>query len=158
MKAINCVRARLIIFITILFTATVSNDASAQRARELTKRKAPQDSSRRLDDPAEEEKLNRELWEFARHTPYRKIRSYVSARQRKSRDNQSAEIELPTGWRLRPVGKQVEVGRLPYEAVSFAGKLVILNNGYYRKEPQEISVVNPVSSAIEKTIRVDSLF
>lgn len=88
-------------------------------------------SERRLDDPAEEESLNRELWEFARRTPYDRILPYVAAEQRKSRANLNAEVELPNGWRIVPAGRQVEVGRLPYEAVLFAGRLVVLNTGYY---------------------------
>ena len=158
MKPITCSRAPLTIFITILLTAALFANARGQQARQPAKREVPEDSARRLDDPAEEENLNRELWEFARHTRYRKVLSYVAAQQRKSRANERAEIELPTGWRLAPAGKQVEVGRLPYEAVSFAGKLVVLNNGYYKKEPQEISIVNSVNLSIEKRLRVASLF
>src|SRR5262245_37385121 len=57
---------------------------------------------RQFDDPAEEEELNRELWEFARGTSYQQILPYVAEEQRKSRANQIAEVELPTGWRIAP--------------------------------------------------------
>ena len=100
---------------------------------------AAQQPQRRLDDPDDEEALNRELWEFARKTPYEDILPYVAASQRASLPKQTATIELPNGWRIAPAGKQVDVGRLPYEAVLFAGRLVVLNTGYYYpKETEEI--------------------
>src|SRR5437762_6779537 len=92
------------------------------------------------DDPDDADDLNRELWEFASRTPYERILSYVADEQRKARETVKAEIELPNGWRLTPAGKQVPVGRLPYEAVLFAGKLLVLNTGYYYREPQVVSV------------------
>src|SRR6266446_9214456 len=97
------------------------------RSEKRAERDEPSDAApkRRVDDPAEEESLNRELWEFARRTPYNQILSYVAAEQRKSQAAQNAQVELPNGWRIAPAGQQVDVGRLPYEAVSFAGKLVV---------------------------------
>src|SRR2546421_11765390 len=88
-------------------------------------------AQRRVDDPDDQEDLNRELWEFARHTPYDSILPYVAEAQRRSKANESAEVELPNGWRIAPAGTQVEVGRLPYEMVQFEGKLVVLDTGYY---------------------------
>ncbi|HEX3086051.1 MAG TPA: YncE family protein, partial [Pyrinomonadaceae bacterium] len=102
--------------------------------------------------------LNRELWEFARHTPYDAMLEYVKEAQRASRATQTAEVELPNGWRIKPAGTQVEVGRLPYEMVEFAGKLVVLNTGYYYQEPQEVSIVDPQTAQVIKTLRINSLF
>src|ERR1051325_8808318 len=113
---------------------------------------------RRVDDPDDQEDLNRELWEFAKHTPYDSILSYVKDAQRASRATQIAEDELPNGWRIAPAGTQVEVGRLPYEMIEFAGKLVVLNTGYYYQEPQEVSIVDPSNAQVIKTIRLNSLF
>src|SRR2546425_2584438 len=87
---------------------------------------AQESRSRRVDDPDDQEDLNRELWEFAKHTPYESILSYIAEAQRRSKTNESAEVELPNGWRIAPAGTQVEVGRLPYEMVQFQGKLVVL--------------------------------
>src|SRR5438445_5330046 len=117
-----------------------------------------QEPQRRVDDPDDEEALNRELWEFARHTPYDSILPYVAAEQRKSRATQVAEVELPNGWRIAPAGTQVNVGRLPYEAIPFAGKLVVLDTGYYYKEPQEVSIVDTNSGKVVKTLKIQSLF
>jgi YVTN family beta-propeller protein len=117
-----------------------------------------QQPERHFDDPSEEDELNEELWEFAKKTPYESILPYVAEQQRKSKANQVAEVELPNGWRIAPAGTQVEVGRLPYEAVMFAGKLVVLNTGYYYREPQEISIVDVASARVEKTLRPQSLF
>src|SRR5439155_19280342 len=97
---------------------------------------AQESRSRRVDDPNDQEDLNRELWEFAKHTPYESILSYIKDAQRASRATQTAEVELPNGWRITPAGTQVEGGRLPYEMVSFAAKLIVLNTGYYYQEPQ----------------------
>src|SRR5712691_5906299 len=120
-----------------------------------------QQPQRRVDDPEDQEDLNRELWEFARHTPYEKILPYVAEAQLKSKALESATVELPNGWRIAPAGTQVEVGRLPYEAVFFAGKLVVLNTGYYypkEKEDQEVSIVDVTTTQVVKTLRIHSLF
>src|SRR5207302_5985688 len=101
---------------------------------------------------------NRELWEFAKHTPYESILPYLKATQRASKATQTAEVELPNGWRITPAGTQVEVGRLPYEMVQFADKLVVLNTGYYYQEPQEVSIVDPQTAQVIKTLRFNSLF
>ncbi|HBB95083.1 MAG TPA: hypothetical protein DC054_06805, partial [Blastocatellia bacterium] len=69
------------------------------------------EKQRRVDDPDDEEDMNRELWEFAKNTPYESILSYIKDAQRTSRATQTAEVELPTGWRITPAGTQVEVGR-----------------------------------------------
>src|SRR5438094_9482956 len=119
---------------------------------------AQESRSRRVDDPDDQEDLNRELWEFAKNTPYESILSYIKDAQRASRATQTAEVELPNGWRITPAGTQVEVGRLPYEMVQFADKLVVLNTGYYYQEPQEVSIVDPQTAQIIKTIRFNSLF
>lgn len=110
------------------------------------------------DDPDDEEDLNRELWELGSTTPYEKILAYVAEEQRKSRETVKAEIELPNGWRLAPAGTQVPVGRLPYEAIMFSGKLVVLNTGYYYKEPQTVTVIDPQTMQVVKTFTLSSLF
>jgi YVTN family beta-propeller protein len=115
-------------------------------------------AQRRVDDPDDQEDLNRELWEMAKHTPYESILSYLKEAQRASLATQTAEVELPNGWRIKPAGTQVEVGRLPYEMVEFAGKLVVLNTGYYYQEPQEVSIVDPQTAQVIKTLRFNSLF
>jgi YVTN family beta-propeller protein len=117
-----------------------------------------QERNRRVDDPDDEEDLNRELWEFAKGTSYESILPYVAAEQRKSQAALISEVELPNGWKIAPAGLQAEVGRLPYAAVMFAGKLVVLNTGYYYKEPQEVSIVNPKTAEVEQTLKFQSLF
>src|SRR5947209_1907188 len=117
-----------------------------------------QEHERRVDDPEDREDLNRELWEFARNSSYEDILDYVKVAQSQSHATERAEIDLPNGWRLAPAGAQIQVGHLPYEVVSFAGRLVVLNNGYYYKEPAEVSVVNPDTKQIVKTIKIKSLF
>jgi hypothetical protein len=117
-----------------------------------------QSKQRDFDQPDEAEDLNRELWEFARETPYADILPYVAAAQRESRSKQTSEVELPNGWRIAPAGTSVAVGRLPYEAVPFAGRLVVLDTGYYYKEPQEVSIVDIEAGKVVKTLRLNSLF
>ena len=111
-----------------------------------------------FDEPGSEQVLNRQLWEFAKGTSYESVEAYVAKQQAKSRVSQSDEMELPTGWRINPAGKQIQVGRLPYEAIFYNGKLVVLNDGYYSNEPQEASVVDPVSNEVASVIKLNSIF
>ncbi len=111
-----------------------------------------------FDEPGSEQILNRQLWEFAKTTPYKSVEVYVAKAQEKSRVAVSKEIELPNGWRIKPAGKQVEVGRLPYEAIFYRGKLVVLNTGYYIGEEQELSVVDPETGEVVKTMKLNSIF
>ncbi len=111
-----------------------------------------------FDRAEDEEDLNRELWEYVKGTPYEKALSYVAAAQTRAQATRVAEAALPTGWKLAPAGRQVELGRLPYEAVPFAGRLVVLNTGYYSREPQELSVVDTATARVEKTLKLNSLF
>src|SRR5215207_2872670 len=95
------------------------------------------------DEPEEMEDLTRELWKFARGSGYdRAVRRANASAAKFAR--QRPELRLPTGWVLAPAGAQLELGRLPYEAVPFAGRLVVLNNGYYAVgiEEPEVSVVD----------------
>ncbi|HEX8558173.1 MAG TPA: bifunctional YncE family protein/alkaline phosphatase family protein [Pyrinomonadaceae bacterium] len=111
-----------------------------------------------FDRAEDEEDLNRELWEYVKGTPYAGALSYVAAAQARAQAGRVAEAVLPTGWKLAPAGRQVELGRLPYEAVEFAGRLVVLNTGYYSREPQELSVVDAAAGRVEKTVRLNSMF
>ncbi len=109
-------------------------------------------SSRELapDQPGEEEELNQELWKFGKNSPYPQIKHQDQANL--------AEATLPNGWKINPVGQQIEVGRLPYEAVNYAGKTVVLNTGWYGKDPQEVTIIDPNSGKIVKTIQFPSIF
>src|SRR2546429_7703181 len=129
----------------------LAQDNKARQEKEARRLAAP-------DQADDEDDLNRELWEFAKKTPYEDALRYVESAQRQSQATRSAEVVLPTGWKLAPAGTQVGVGRLPYEAVSFAGRLVVLNNGYYTKEQPEVSIVNVDSGQVVKTLRIKSLF
>ena len=119
-------------------------------------------AQRRVDDPDDQDDLNRELWEFARKTPYDSILPYIAAAQKLSKAREIPEVELPNGWRIAPAGAQVEVGRLPYTFTMFAGKLVVLDTGYYyfpnTKEPQEVSIVDVDTAQVIKSMRLNSLF
>ena len=105
-----------------------------------------------FDRAEDEEDLNRELWEYVKGTPYAGALSYVEAAQARAQAARVAEAVLPTGWKIAPAGRQVELGRLPYEAVPFAGRLVVLNTGYYSGAAQEISVVDTASGQVVKTL------
>jgi len=111
------------------------------------------------DEPEEMEDLTRELWKFARGNGYDRAvrRANASAA---TFATQAPELRLPTGWVLAPAGAQVELGRLPYEAVPFGGRIVVLNTGYYPQglEEPEISIVDPVGPRVRRTLRVASLY
>lgn len=133
-------KAEFLLLLLILTPLALGLRAQQQRpSREL----AP-------DQPGEEENLNRELWNFAKKSPY--------PSPIKDRGAKPALMVLPNGWKIAPAGTQVEVGRLPYEAVFYADKVVVLNTGYYNKEPQEVSVVDPKRGQVVKTLRFNSLF
>jgi hypothetical protein len=111
------------------------------------------------DEPEEMEDLTRELWKFAGRTGYDRAVRRANASAAKFA-KQAPELRLPTGWVLAPAGAQLEVGRLPYEAVPFAGRLVVLNNGYYPNgfEDPEVSIVDVVRPRVTRTLRVSSLY
>jgi hypothetical protein len=111
------------------------------------------------DEPEEMEDLTRELWKFARGKGYdRAVRRANASAARFAA--QVPQMRLPTGWALAPAGFQVELGRMPYEAVSFAGRVVVLNNGYYLQglEDPEISIVDAAKPRVTRTLRVASLY
>ena len=111
------------------------------------------------DEPEEMEDLTRELWKFARGKGYDQAVRRANASATKFAA-QTPQLRLPTGWVLAPAGAQVELGRLPYEAVSFAGRVVVLNNGYYLQglEDPEISIVDAAGPRVARTLRVASLY
>lgn len=110
------------------------------------------------DQADEDEPLNQELWEFAKNTPYSKALEHIEKARQENRSVASTEIVLPTGWKIDPAGKQAKLGRFPHEAVWYSGRVVVLNTGYYVKEPQEISIVNPDSGETDRTLRLESMF
>ena len=83
-----------------------------------------------VDDPADEEILNREIWETMKGLPYTVATSHAARRQKEG-SSRDATVALPTGWKIAPAGTQAPVGRLPYMALPFGGRIVVLNNGYY---------------------------
>ena len=111
------------------------------------------------DEPEEMEDLTREVWKFARGKGYdRAVRRANASAARFAA--QTPQLRLPTGWVLAPAGAQVELGRMPYEAVSFGGRVVVFNNGYYLQglEDPEISIVDVAGPRVTRTLRVASLY
>jgi YVTN family beta-propeller protein len=130
----------------------------SERREEQEERDEHEERADFFDRAEDEEDLNRELWEYIKGTPYESALSYVAAAQARAQTARVAEAALPTGWKIAPAGRQVELGRLPYEAVPFAGRLVVLNTGYYTREPQELSIVDTSTARVEKTVKLNSLF
>jgi YVTN family beta-propeller protein len=110
------------------------------------------------DQPGDEENLNRELWEYARKTPYERALRYVARTQQAARAAAGPDAALPNGWKIAPAGAQVEVGRFPCEAVPYAGRIVVLNTGYYVAQGQEVSIVDPDKGQVVKVLRLASMF
>jgi YVTN family beta-propeller protein len=148
-------RSALLIIALVMSLCAAPSRVAAQDDTDDDERGARAEFFDRAED---EEDLNRELWEYVKGTPYAGALTYVAAAQAQAQAARVAEAVLPTGWKIAPAGRQVELGRLPYEAVPFAGRLVVLNTGYYTREPQEVSVVEPFSGRVEKTLRINSLF
>ena len=108
------------------------------------------------DQAGEDEILNRELWEFAKHTPYETALRHIA--EQTPQAAAPSEAVLPNGWKIAPAGTQVELGRLPYEAVLYAGHLIVLCNGYYISEQPEVQAIDLSSMRVAKTLRYQSLF
>ena len=142
--------------------ARASDRRERQREREKGERegkRSAMSSRSEPDEPEEMEDLTRELWKFARGSGYdRAVRRANASAARFARQN--PELRLPTGWVLASAGAQLELGRLPYEAVPFAGRLVVLNNGYYAVgiEEPEVSFVDLRRNRVARTLRLASLY
>ena len=123
---------------------------------------APPAPSVDADDPANEERFNREIWESIKKTPYSIALAHVAAMRERAKPNAPAAgagIELPNGWKIAPAGATVEVGRFPYEAIAYGGKIVVLNTGYYSGgSKSEVSVVDPVTGQVSFSLFFDALF
>lgn len=146
-----------VLLISIFILSSVALFAQEKHSSPQTPTQRAQDFA--PDQPEDEEDLNRELWEFAKRTPYEEMARYVAQAQARAQATaQTAEATLPNNWRIAPAGAQVDVGRLPYEAIFFAGRVVVLNTGYYSKAPQQVSVVDPNSAQVVKTLPLASVF
>jgi len=114
------------------------------------------DRSKTFDRPGDEDDLNREIWQRSGRRNYERLMAKLKNSQ--DRSQRSPSLPLPNGWRLAPAGHQIEVGRLPYEALMYQGRLVVMNSGYTGKDPQTISVINPESGRVERTIPIQNLY
>jgi YVTN family beta-propeller protein len=140
-----------LIWLSIFVLCLFANVATAQK-----KKVEPREMD--FDEAGSEETLNRELWESVKRTRYETALRHVARSRRTAQQTAQAVAELPNGWRIAPAGQQVPVGRLPMEAVPFAGQIVVLNTGYYSNEPQQISVVDPNLQRVIKVLRLPGLF
>ncbi len=114
-----------------------------------------------LDVPGQEQKLNAELWRFAKNTSYDTLQEDLEKAQEKSRATVPTQVTLPNGWRMSPAGTQLELGRYPMVAVPFNGRIIVLNNGYYPLSSQnkpQLSVCDESASEILQSLPVTSLF
>src|ERR1035441_9919003 len=111
-----------------------------------------------LDVPGQEQKLNADLWRFAKNTSYEAVQKDLEEKHGESQKTIPRELRLPNGWRMAPAGNQLELGRYPMVVTPFAGNLVVLNNGYYVETNPEISVVSSDGTRLLKTLTTPSLF
>jgi YVTN family beta-propeller protein len=146
-------KAILLFFSMLLLFILVSAEVAAQSSAGY-RAAAP-------DQPGEDADINDELWQFSKKTPYTEAMQHIASQKKENHILPPAEVILPTGWKIAPAGKQVETGRVPHEAVAYAGHVVVLNIGYSDrkgKEPQEVSIINPDSGQVVKILHVASLF
>ena len=137
-----------IVFLTVIFLTGI---ASSQKKSILPQHEMD------FDEAGEEETLNRQLWETVKKTRYENALRHAAKAKQTAR-SAAARATLPNGWQIAPAGEQVEVGRLPFEAVAYAGQTVVLNTGYYNKEPQEVSIINPNSQKVVKVLHLPGLY
>ncbi len=119
-------------------------------------RSQPIDRSQTFDRPGDEDDLNREIWQLSGRSDYGRLMARL--RKGQARSQRPPMLPLPNGWRLAPAGHQIEVGRLPYEALIYQGRLVVINSGYTGKDPQTLSVIKPDSGQVERTIPIQNLY
>ena len=123
-----------------------------------------------FDAPGDMDDLSRQLW-AARPRPrsgsglsYDAAVRYARRAQRRGAahagpDARAGAAELPTGWAIAPAGAQIATGRLPFEAVAFAGRVVVLNTGYYPGEPQPLTVIDTRRGApAVRSVRLGALY
>ncbi len=117
-----------------------------------------QDGDVGFDVPGTAHLLNSQLWAFAKGTPYSSVQAYLQQEHALSRKIESSEASLPTGWKIAPAGRQVEVGRFPSDAIAYGGRLVVLNTGDYWHEPQQLAVVDVKEAKVVRTVALSSIF
>src|SRR5271165_4805408 len=111
-----------------------------------------------MDDPRDQERLSREIWESVKHTPYSEAVAYANAAQQASRAAAApATVTLPTGWKIKPAGTQVSVGTLPFDAVGFNGSVVVVDSGS-SNGPQDFKVLDPTSATVLQTIPIQNVY
>jgi YVTN family beta-propeller protein len=112
-----------------------------------------------MDVPGEGEPLRRYFWVSAKGTSYNAAKAYAEKAQAQSKVTRGHALALPNGWKIAPAGASLELGAMPGEAVFYAGRLIVLNNGFYPpKQDAQVSVVSLKVPALEKTIPFHSLF
>jgi YVTN family beta-propeller protein len=112
-----------------------------------------------MDEPGEGEPLRHYYWVSAMGTSYQAAKAYAQKAQAESQITRSHEAALPNGWKIAPAGTSLELGTLPGEAVFYAGRLIVLNNGFYPpKQNAQVSVVDPRAMTLEKSLPFHSLF
>ncbi len=112
-----------------------------------------------LDEPSEHEELKRNLWVAAMGNTYDQAVTYAQKAQEESQKKETHEVALPNNWKIAPAGQILELGTMPSEMVSYAHKLVVLNNGFYPSQADsKVSIVDPSTNTLEKTLPFHSLF
>src|SRR5438067_1408461 len=112
-----------------------------------------------MDDPRDQERLRREIWETVKHTPYSKALAYAQKAQQASSASAAitSTVTLPTGWNITPAGTQVSTGNLPFDAVGFNGSAIVLDTGA-SKGPQDFRVIDPLSAQVVRTVPIQHVF
>ncbi len=66
-------------------------------------------------------------------------------------------LTLPTGWKIAPAGRQVNVGTFPFDAVFTRNSTVIINSGWSSGQ-QSLSVVNPDTPGDAPEVAIQNVF
>jgi YVTN family beta-propeller protein len=112
-----------------------------------------------MDEPGESDPLKQYFWVSAKGTSYETAKEHAEKAQKVFQITRTHEAALPNGWKIAPAGQSLDLGTMPGEAVFYAGRLVVLNNGFYPpKQNAQVSVVNVRKQLVEKNIPFHSLF
>jgi DNA-binding beta-propeller fold protein YncE len=64
----------------------------------------------------------------------------------------AADKTLPTGWRIRPAGRQIALDSFPFRAAALSGgRMLVLHSGY---KPPSLAIVKLATGAVEKSLRL----
>src|SRR5947209_454391 len=120
---------------------------------------AKQHAAKTRAEPRYGKTLKLRIQQHAGQTAPASSSAYPRVLQQQTVGPRSPDLMLPNGWMIDSSGTQVEVGRLPQEALRYGNHIVVLNTGYYGTNGDyQISLVEPQTAQVVGVAHTSSLF